>query len=64
VKGDRLREFVRSLGHVDVVEDHRCALAPQLDFHRDQVMTAVACHHAADFGRAGERHAAEVRIPG
>ena len=27
-------------------------------------MTAVACHHAADFGRAGERHAAEIWIPG
>ena len=48
VKGDRLREFVRSLGDVDVVEDHRCALAPQLEFHRDQVLPAIARHHAAD----------------
>ena len=50
VKGDRLREFVGSLGDVDVVEDHRRALAPQLEFHWDQIMTAVACHHAANLG--------------
>ena len=62
VEGDRPHQFLGRLVDGAVGEDHRRALAAQLQFHRHEVPAAGLGDHAAHLRRTGERHVLQPRV--